>query len=81
VYGDDDIAEPIFVPSILNWTFVTPTLSEAVAEMVTDEPETVAPLVGAVRETVGGVISAPVVVAVVVAEAADTLSDVSTAST
>jgi hypothetical protein len=58
VYGDEVIAEPMFVPSTLNWTFATATLSEAVAVRVTDEPETVAPLLGTVRETEGGVISA-----------------------
>jgi hypothetical protein len=47
----------LVVPSSLNSTTATPTLSEAVAETVTAVPETVAPLAGAVRETVGGVVS------------------------
>ena len=41
----------------MNWTPATPTLSEAVAESVAAEPETVAPDTGAVSETVGGVVS------------------------
>ena len=45
------------MPSRRNWTPDTPTLSDAVAETVTEEPETVKPLVGAVRETVGKVMS------------------------
>ena len=57
VYGDDVIAEPMLVPSTLNCTFATATLSEAVAVRVTDDPETVAPLDGAVSETDGGVVS------------------------
>ena len=51
------IAEPILVPSTLNCTLATATLSEAVAVRVTDEPPTVAPLDGTVSETVGGVVS------------------------
>src|SRR3984893_12156705 len=51
------MAEPIFVPSTLNCTFATATLSEAVAESATDEPETVAPFAGAVSETEGAVLS------------------------
>ena len=47
----------MLVPSILNWTLATATLSEAVAERVTLEPETVAPFEGAVRDTDGGVVS------------------------
>ena len=47
----------VVVPSSLNCTPATPTLSEAVAETVTAVPETVAPLAGVVRETVGGVVS------------------------
>ena len=48
------IAEPMLVPSTSNCTFATPMLSEAVAESVTEEPETVEDAVGAVRATVGG---------------------------
>ena len=46
-----------FAPSSLNWTPVMPILSEAFAETVTAEPETVEPFVGAVIDTVGGVVS------------------------
>jgi hypothetical protein len=52
-YGDDVTSEPTFAPSTLNCTPTTPTLSEAVAESVTDDPCTVAPPEGAERETVG----------------------------
>ena len=45
-------------PSTLNCTPATPTLSEAVAVRVT-VPDTVAPLAGAVRLTVGAVVSPP----------------------
>ena len=51
------IAEPIFVPSTLNWTFATATLSEAVAVRGTLVPETVELAVGTVSDTVGGVVS------------------------
>ena len=47
----------ISVPSILNCTLATATLSEAVEVRVTEEPETVAPVDGAVRDTDGGVVS------------------------
>jgi hypothetical protein len=53
----DVMAEPMFAPSTLNWTFATATLSEAVAERETAAPPTVAPFDGAVREAVGGVVS------------------------
>ena len=49
-------AAPRFVPSIWNCTLATPTLSLAFAETVT-VPVTVAPLVGDVIDTVGGVVS------------------------
>ena len=51
-YGEVVSSVPRFTPSNLNCTPATPTLSEAVAvtEVV---PETVAPEVGAVMETVG----------------------------
>ena len=48
---------PRLLPSSLNCTPVTPTLSDALAETVTEEPETVALLLGAVSETVGGLLS------------------------
>ena len=50
-------APRLVVPSSLNCTPATPTLSEAEAVTVNAVPETVAPLVGAVIETVGGVAS------------------------
>ena len=46
---------PRFAPSNWNWTPITATLSDAVAETVTLAPATVAPLAGAVIDTVGGV--------------------------
>jgi len=55
-YGDAVSSAPRFAPSSLNWTPVTPTLSDAVADTVVI-PEMVAPVVGAVRETVGNVVS------------------------
>jgi hypothetical protein len=57
VYGEDVSAEPTFVLSTSNCTLATATLSEAVAVRVTLLPETAAPTDGAVRETVGGVVS------------------------
>src|SRR3989344_6415154 len=59
-YGAVVSSAPTLAPSTLNCTPVTPTLSDALAEMVT-VPETVAPSAGAVRETVGLVVSPPVV--------------------
>ena|ERR1700722_15200060 len=47
----------MFVPSTLNCTFATATLSEAVAVKVTDDPPTVELADGTVRETDGGVVS------------------------
>jgi hypothetical protein len=55
-YGEDVSSDPMFVVPCLNWTPTTPTLSDAVAVRDT-VPETVAPLAGAVRETVGAVVS------------------------
>jgi hypothetical protein len=57
VYGAVATGSPIGFPSRRNCTLVTPTLSEAEAEMVVVVPETVAPLAGAVSETVGGWVS------------------------
>src|SRR4051812_22494678 len=54
-YGAALTSEPRLLPSTLNWTPATPTLSDALAETVTPEPATVAPSAGAVRETVGGI--------------------------
>ncbi len=48
---------PTEMLSTLNWTPVTPTLSEALAERVTEVPETVVPDDGADMETVGMVVS------------------------
>ena len=56
-YGAVVSSVPRLVPSSLNWTPDTAMLSEAVAERVTVVPETVEPVVGAVREMVGGVVS------------------------
>ncbi len=52
---------PTSVPSTRNSTWVTPTLSEAVAATGTD-PDTVAPLAGEVTDTVGAVVSGTVTV-------------------
>ncbi|PYL01587.1 MAG: hypothetical protein DME19_01090 [Verrucomicrobia bacterium] len=41
----------------MNCTPATPTLSDALAEMVTDEPDTAALFAGAIRETVGAFVS------------------------
>src|SRR5437899_5872653 len=57
---------PRFLPSSLNWTQATPTLSVALAEIVT-VPATVAPATGAIREIVGGVLSTVTLTAAVVA--------------
>jgi len=56
--GAEVFSAPKFVPSSLNWTPTTPTLSEAVAKTVIELPETVLPDAGAVIDTVGGVVSA-----------------------
>lgn len=57
VYGEEVRAEPMLLPSTWNCTLATPTSSEAVAVKVTADPPTVAPLVGALKETVGGPLS------------------------
>ena len=57
-------AEPTLLPPMMNWTFATATLSEAVAVKVTSEPDTIAPSDGAVKETDGGVVSAVILGAV-----------------
>src|SRR5712691_1367979 len=56
-YGEDVFSAPKFAPSSRNWTPATPTLSEAVAETVTEPPDTVLPDPGALIATVGGVVS------------------------
>src|SRR5207248_1795196 len=55
-YGAVVSSAPSGVPSSLNWTPTTPTLSEASAATVT-VPPTVALFAGLVTETVGGVVS------------------------
>src|SRR5207253_1861605 len=55
-YGAVVSSTPTFAPSRRNWTPTTPTLSDALALIVV-VPETVAPPAGAVRLTVGGVVS------------------------
>src|SRR6266403_770592 len=55
-YGAVVSSTPTFAPSRRNWTPTTPTLSDALALIVV-VPETVAPFAGAVRLTVGGVVS------------------------
>src|SRR3989475_595016 len=54
-YGAVVTSAPRLAPSSMNCTPTTPTLSVALAEIVT-VPATVAPLAGAVIETVGGVL-------------------------
>ena len=55
-YGAVVTSAPRLAPSSMNCTPTTPTLSVALAEIVT-VPATVAPLAGAVKETAGGVLS------------------------
>jgi len=61
-YGAMVSSLPRLELSSLNCTPTTPTLSEAVATIDTAVPETVELLVGAVIETVGGIVSAGVVI-------------------
>src|SRR5262245_53076406 len=58
VYGGVITSEPSDAPSSRNCTPTTPMLSDAFADTVTADPETVAPFAGAVIETVGNVVSA-----------------------
>jgi hypothetical protein len=51
------VSSPTTAPSNVNWTRVTPTLSEADASSVTADPVTVTPAAGEVMVTVGGVVS------------------------
>ncbi len=53
VYAEVVSSEPIWVEPMKKETPATPILSDAVAERGTDEPETVVPVVGEVRVTVG----------------------------
>src|SRR5947208_1016940 len=55
LYGTPVSSAPRLAPSSLNCTPATPTLSVALAETVTDEPDTVALFAGALKETAGGV--------------------------
>jgi len=55
VYGVVVSSAPRLTPSSLNCTPTTATLSAAVADTTTLAPETVAPLAGAVIETVGAI--------------------------
>src|SRR2546430_1368012 len=57
LYGAPVSSAPRFAPSSLNCTPTTPTLSVALAETLTDEPDTVALFVGARKKTVGAVVS------------------------
>src|SRR5258705_6099373 len=57
-YGALVSSAPWAAPSTKNWTPATPTLSAAFAAIVV-VPLTVAPLAGAVTDTVGGVLSPP----------------------
>jgi len=50
------VSVPLRTPSTKNSTFVTPTLSEALAEIVI-VPDTIVPAVGDVREVVGDMVS------------------------
>jgi hypothetical protein len=54
-YGLVVSSAPRLMPSSLNCTPATPTLSPADAETETMVPETVEPLAGAVNDTVGSV--------------------------
>src|SRR5205823_1235260 len=65
-YGAVMSSAPRFAPSSLNCTPTTPTLSLVVAVTVAAVPDTVAPFVGAVIETTGGVVSGTVLETVTV---------------
>src|SRR3989344_8181071 len=68
-YGEVVSSAPTLAPSTLNCTPTTPTLSDALADRVT-VPETVAPSAGAMRETVGLVVSPPVVTSTLASQVA-----------
>ena len=55
-YGADVNAAPSALPSTLNWTLATPTLSDALA-VIEIVPVTVELLAGAVMETMGAIVS------------------------
>jgi hypothetical protein len=67
-YGADASKPPALIPSTWNCTLATPTLSAAFAETLT-VPETLAPAAGALIDTVGGVVSADVLLIVTVTAA------------
>src|SRR2546422_543879 len=67
-YGAIVSSTPTFAPSRRNWTPTTPMLSDALALIVV-VPETVAPFAGAVRLTVGGVVSLSTVTVIAAAVA------------
>jgi hypothetical protein len=67
-YGADASKPPALMPSTWNCTLATPTLSAAFAETLT-VPETLAPAAGALIDTVGGVVSADVLLTVTVTAA------------
>ena len=69
-YGEVVSSAPRLAPSSLNCTPATPTLSAAFAATATLAPDTVAPVVGAVIDTVGGVVSALLTVTLTAAEVA-----------
>ena len=56
-HGAAVFSAPRLAPSSLNCTPTTATSSDALAETLTEEPETVAPLAGAVIATTGAVAS------------------------
>src|SRR6185436_7225910 len=68
VWGMAVSSAPRLMPSSLNCTPATPTLSVAVAEIVTAVPDTVAPAAGAVIATVGAVVSALLTVTLTAAD-------------
>src|SRR4030095_9627621 len=70
LYGAVVSAAPITVPSTLNVTDATPTLSDAFAEMDW-VPVSVAPITGDVIDTVGAVVSAAVADPTVIVRAAE----------
>src|SRR5262245_50033734 len=63
-YGAVRSSAPRFAPSSMNWTPTTPTLSDANADTVTREDGD-EPCGGVMMETVGEVVSAPLLTATV----------------
>ena len=56
-YGEEVSSLPTLTPFTLNCAPATPTVSDPFADSVTDDPETVAPFEGSVRETEGAIVS------------------------